>query len=59
MHRPVTAGTQLKFRGGDIVRESEGRHAGTVVAQWDWTVRVRWDDTSWKEDLHPEQLMLV
>ena len=58
-HRPVTAGTQLKFRTGDQVREIDGRHVGTVISQFGWTVRVQWEDSCWKEDLQPEQLVKV
>jgi hypothetical protein len=56
MYRPVTPGTQLKFHAGDSVREPKGRHVGTVIAQFNWTVRVLWEGGV-KEDLHLEQLV--
>jgi hypothetical protein len=55
----MTRGLQLQFSCGDRVREPEGHHLGTVIAQWGWTVRVAWDGSNWKQDLEPDQLELV
>ncbi len=52
-------GTQLKFRCGDLVRESSGRHVGEVAAAFEWTVRVRWLGSGIKEDLDLDSVVLV
>jgi hypothetical protein len=52
-------GLQLQFSCGDRVREPHGCHEGKVVAQWAWTVRVLWNDSKWKQDFAPDELVRV
>lgn len=49
----------IGYRTGDIVRERDGRHTGTVVAVFEWTVRVRWEETGHKTDFSPDEIELI